>query len=811
MLERNDKFYTIYESDVSIKNVYNSFFEIEDQIIYVVDTTERFVGIITSWKFSQAVKAMNVPINRQCLTIALKAEKAVLEEAKQLFERHHITTAIPVLDQEGKICYEVRKKRENHKDGFLADFYAKLRRYEKSYYLGCEIAGLRKILQEQPVTIVGTKKQFQCICGELFQDSRNISFIEKLEDPYEFMCSNVGLLVDVSITAYSMRKDLYLFCNNGYGWHTFLNMAMQMVEMECFSRFYRVTNNPIATLKDYLDKYSDGRVYISSWGILTSAMKAYLNNTSLKLIEQRGLQREKSAQYYYVGNGVEIKELTGGELLVMEQADVMLQYFYLNREFQGQVPILNFVFDVKVEIPGKEKETIIRDRLFFLRDYVANLENEGKQTTLYEGKTRNLRHLMELERSLKFCMTRRFENDLIDLQDHTSNLVNIENGIRKTSYQPEQYVGTIYIFGMCTIYGAMVEDGYTIPSIIQKYINESGKAYRVVNLGSELPINPIRIKEVLNISENDLIVCLFPYMTEEIKVRIPVTEIGEKFNRIWKEEFYDKECFMDAIQHCGDNGNIIYSKIIYQELEKHLVAANEKSLRQNSVYNIFKPNTTDLDLLYSFDSYIAELCKEKKGIPEHMKKIGCIVMNCNPFTLGHRYLIEYALNIVDYLYIFVVEENRSFFPFQHRYEMVKRGTCDLENVSVVRSGKLIISSETFPNYFTKDRWHSQEDICLNEDLRIFAQYIAPVLDIQYRFVGEEPTDYVTNQYNIAMKRILPDIAGIQIVEIPRLEASGTVISATTVRECYKKKDFSRMSALVPKTTLDYLQEIQSIM
>ncbi len=38
--------------------------------------------------------------------------------------------------------------------------------------------------------------------------------------------------------------------------------------------------------------------------------------------------------------------------------------------------------------------------------------------------------------------------------------------------------------------------------------------------------------------------------------------------------------------------------------------------------------------------YIDLLRQYKQGDAE--SNIGCIVMNCNPFTLGHRYLIEYA-------------------------------------------------------------------------------------------------------------------------------------------------------------------------
>ena len=57
-------------------------------------------------------------------------------------------------------------------------------------------------------------------------------------------------------------------------------------------------------------------------------------------------------------------------------------------------------------------------------------------------------------------------------------------------------------------------------------------------------------------------------------------------------------------------------------------------------------------------------------------KVGAAVMNCNPFTIGHRYLIETAAKECDLLYIFVLSEDKSEFSFADRLEMVKRGTAD---------------------------------------------------------------------------------------------------------------------------------------
>ena len=178
-------------------------------------------------------------------------------------------------------------------------------------------------------------------------------------------------------------------------------------------------------------------------------------------------------------------------------------------------------------------------------------------------------------------------------------------------------------------------------------------------------------------------------------------------------------------------------------------------------------------------------------------------MNCNPFTLGHRYLVEYAAAKVDKLYIFVVEEDRSEFPFADRIELVRRGVKDFPNVEVLPSGKFIISQQTFSGYFNKAEL---QDVAVDssEDVEIFGKEIAPTLGITVRFAGEEPKDNVTRQYNETMKKILPRY-GVDFCEIPRKEIGGEPISASSVREALKVGDFDKIKTLVPETTLLYLR------
>ena len=183
---------------------------------------------------------------------------------------------------------------------------------------------------------------------------------------------------------------------------------------------------------------------------------------------------------------------------------------------------------------------------------------------------------------------------------------------------------------------------------------------------------------------------------------------------------------------------------------------------------------------------------------------GAIVMNCNPFTLGHRALIEYAAQQCGVLHIFAVSEDRSAFPTDIRIRLVREGTADLPNVRVHLSGNYIISSATFPTYFLKkgeDAAALQSEL----DISLFAQRIAPELHITKRFAGQEPLDIVTAKYNDAMRHILPQY-GIEFCEIPRLSQGNTVISASRVRQLLHKKGVCEEAlALVPEVTQRYLE------
>lgn len=182
---------------------------------------------------------------------------------------------------------------------------------------------------------------------------------------------------------------------------------------------------------------------------------------------------------------------------------------------------------------------------------------------------------------------------------------------------------------------------------------------------------------------------------------------------------------------------------------------------------------------------------------------GAIIMNANPFTLGHQFLIETAAKACDFLYIFVVRAEHSTFPYEVRYDLISQGTAHLSNVYVISGGDYIISSATFPNYFLKTKSLATE-LQAALDVKIFADYIAKALNIKKRFVGTEPYCETTNSYNEKLKELLPKY-DLELVEIQRIETLKGAISASLVRKMILTDDYETLKMLVPKTTMDYFK------
>lgn len=204
---------------------------------------------------------------------------------------------------------------------------------------------------------------------------------------------------------------------------------------------------------------------------------------------------------------------------------------------------------------------------------------------------------------------------------------------------------------------------------------------------------------------------------------------------------------------------------------------------------------------------IDRYCDRLRMRREPSDKTGCIVINANPFTLGHRYLAEQAAAACDWLHVFVVSEDASFFPYADRFKLVSQGLAGIPNLTVHHGSEYMISRATFPGYFLKEK--GIIDSCHTAiDLLLFREYLAPALGITHRFVGTEPFCPVTKKYNEDMKHWLQRAASpapaITVVEVQRTAQAGTPISASEVRRLLADGNFDGIKPLVPATTLQLL-------
>jgi len=194
--------------------------------------------------------------------------------------------------------------------------------------------------------------------------------------------------------------------------------------------------------------------------------------------------------------------------------------------------------------------------------------------------------------------------------------------------------------------------------------------------------------------------------------------------------------------------------------------------------------------------------------------IASVVVNCNPFTIGHRYLIEKAAKENELVYLFVVSENLSAFPFEIRWKLIEEGIAHLDNVKMIATGPYIVSGAIFPNYFLKNEsWNLVSEKQAEIDVNIFVEYIAPSLNITKRYIGCETYCETTAAYNTAMHKILPE-HGIEVIESERISASddccgSDYVSASKIRNAIKEDRLNEVMSSLPESTQNFLLSEES--
>jgi [citrate (pro-3S)-lyase] ligase len=438
--------------------------------------------------------------------------------------------------------------------------------------------------------------------------------------------------------------------------------------------------------------------------------------------------------------------------------------------------------------------------------YLNHIKNKSDYENLILNKARDTEELTRTR--LEYCYggdgeyydacfnraklpTFSFNNGIPAAQDITGKYLNITNGFRHVTDAPLIAERNVYFVGGSLSYGYRMSDADTIESRLQGILNNRfpGK-YAVSNIvckgGHSISVEAEIIKR-LPIKPGDVVVLItddYGCLSRDNNI----TPFTEDIIRVNAVPFFQRphdmgEVFVDQA-HMNGGGNQKYAEIIFEALEKN---------------NAFEKNTPSFNaadrVAYAFPlPDDPELKAFLVGLNPFRRRgtNGAVIMEANPFTLGHRYLIEYAAKSVDNLYIFVAGDDRGFFPLEDRIDLARKGVEGLKNVLILPGGRFILSHSAY----------SRNEAALSAAIDLLGSKIAPILNLSVLFAGE-PADKAASRYSEIIKPLLPKY-GVRYEDIPRKGINGDIISAELVRELIREGDYKRISALVPESTLLYL-------
>lgn len=460
--------------------------------------------------------------------------------------------------------------------------------------------------------------------------------------------------------------------------------------------------------------------------------------------------------------------------------------------------------EIKNQLSKKEIENSKKslEKVLLDTEYIKKIYKHDKESLMFIEKHRDdISHVSRI-------ISNGIHNVLLDRME---SCFNITNGRRITIGHPDVVDQTVHIFGPCVVQGLCVADSKTIPSILQNQINNSNfKNTQVVNnglaYGRDL-INDLLYMMSTDYSPGDIVVWLNGYTESELtlfqKNNIEIIDCNSCFVGL-------HDWFCNIPFHCTSKANQIFSKQIFNSIKENLSKTkNKECYKCNFIKDLNINLSFDVNCIinsYEMKRYMLFLSKYKKLIPLK-NKIGSVIITANPCTKGHIYLIQESLKIVDFLYIFLVAENKDGFDYLDRESMLNANLKNHSNVCVISGGSVMTSELCFPEYFNRNVKYKKINPSLH--LKIFGEKIAPFLNIKYRFFGDEPEDYVTRELNKAAEIELQNY-GIKTVIIPRLKNEiNQPISAKRVRKFYKEKNYAEITKLVSFQTYKILLELNN--
>lgn len=791
MIYQSVEWKVVEESELNEDFLIETFIKDTRQTVYV-DRGGETCGVVTLEDFRGCFFEKQ-PLVQEKFTYVLEEEETY---AEKLLEENEGLFAVPVLDRRHHVIKEYRKE---HRDYFVFSNDILFKLYRQLLPLKEKAKNLVITRFENGLQRETAKRILNETCGQLvIIDGTDIADIKKFIKNADYQ-----IIYDYIPECFRIWEIIYKKYDLKYS-------AIRRSE----------TDDEIAVFHDFM-------LHFRSLGIVAQEVEYFKliidSSIYVQIFEEKFFQwREDKKCYEYLGSLKKIPEALCVSCCLLKRPCIL----YRNHI----IPVISRSFPISVKDAYKNASSDYDMAYNIIPEFKRNDINivlisdidiekrEIKDYDIEEGDSRRKKLEDEKLKDEKWEIIRRFCNryegnevdDYIEelkcwqvyykdgylrLTDFAGKYINRFQGERLTVGNPTDYKHTIWFFGPCLLDGFYVDDTYTPASLLRKKI---ANIFYIKSMESAWASQHVAVRN--SVFRSGDVVIIYTHNPEIYQ------EIGFKVYSLTKMYQQCPNLMDHVLDHSLNHIDwYLTEKLanrIYDILRESKVLVSQGTTEQYEGRSVsFGQDRQTERIPEELSQWI---CSVKRNQDTTSERTGAIVMNCNPFTLGHRYLIEKASEQVDKLLIFVVEEDKSFFKFEDRLHMVMLGTRDLKNVEVVPSGKYIISAQTLPGYFEKD---DNPDVVFDavSDLDIFVKVIAKELDIKVRFAGEEPIDRFTRQYNQAMSSILPK-HGIDFVEIPRKEWDGKVISASRVRELMKKKEYDIIKELVMPQIYQYLEK-----
>lgn len=796
----------IEKSEICKIKLIKYFMEYGNLITINICNDKHFEGIITFGKWQNNIDNEENWINKECQIILDDDKDEILyKKAEGIFKKSTMIRTIPVVNKYNHLVANIERfdSTQELEQSIVGDLWDSMHRLTSEKELNLEFDIIREIIKRSKYKLIGSNylaKQLEVIFG-----------LESVTDynQFEFDRNEFDFIIDMDIAYMCVRKKYAgKWYESVYSCVDFLEEVLEAISGKRYSRWQDCLNEEYYNLDKFLKLCRARNIVIQNNRLMTKEYATYFLNHNYHIeYSNKPVEYSNKPGIYMdmVLNGVYHLQ---NRIRVEEAFSLEKQLINLNircKSLNKKVHILNF--DIGGILPFNTTE---KRRFEDKNQRVDWFTFNKEELQDFFGPTYDANDWINLAREAG-------AKQWVSGRGPVSCNVNLKdfmyfNHIRYTTDVPSTYQNTIYFFGVCTVEGVCVKDEDTIESIIQKKINSFKKPYRVVNLGNIYDITIENIFRSISFEEGDIIVTIFLNTTEKTRKTIPILDLTQAFQDADEQH---ETFFLDMVAHCNANANRRMANFIFNYLKPLLTISRQIEKKKHSLYTIFN---NDKDIEWAEEQvkkYISNLEIVRKHPYIVKQNNAAIVMNANPFSKGHLFLVEEAARKCDILFVFVLEEDKSFFSFNDRIAMVKRGTKHISNVVVIPSGKFIISQQTFPGYFRKEKYCNEQKQGItikmdpSVDVRIFGKYIAKSLGIKKRFVGDEKSDMVTEEYNNALNTLLP-MYDVQVYIIKRKTLENEIaISASLVRKALSSRDWKTICKLVPKSTFEYILELYS--